>query len=51
MQGTLILIIVATITGAFRNLLQKNAEFWNWQERITGLILVGLGLRIFLSRK
>jgi threonine/homoserine/homoserine lactone efflux protein len=51
MQGTLILILVATITGAFRNLLQKNAAFWNWQERITGLILVGLGLKMLLSKK
>jgi threonine/homoserine/homoserine lactone efflux protein len=50
-QGTGILIIVATITGAFRNLLQKSPGFWTWQERITGLILVGLGLRMFFARK
>src|SRR6266404_2475216 len=36
-QGTLILIILATLTGAFRHLLQKNTVFWNWQEKITGL--------------
>jgi threonine/homoserine/homoserine lactone efflux protein len=50
-QGTGTLIIVATITGAFRNLLQKSPAFWSWQERITGLILVGLGLRMFFARK
>jgi threonine/homoserine/homoserine lactone efflux protein len=50
-QGTGILIIVATITGAFRNLLQKNAGFWTWQEGITGVILVGLGLRMFFAKK
>jgi threonine/homoserine/homoserine lactone efflux protein len=50
-QGTGILIIVATITGAFRNLLQKSSRFWTWQERITGLILVGLGLKMFFAKK
>jgi threonine/homoserine/homoserine lactone efflux protein len=50
-QGTLILIIVATLTGSFKNSLQKNKAFWSWQEKITGLILFGLGLRMFFSRK
>jgi len=50
-QGTLILIIVASLTGAFRNMLQKNKNFWNWQERITGMILIGLGVKMFFSRK
>ena len=50
-QGTLILIIVAILTGAFKNILQKNNAFWNWQEKITGLILFGLGLRMLFSRK
>lgn len=50
-QGTLILIIVASLTGAFRNLLQQNKKFWNWQEKITGIILIGLGIKIFFSKK
>lgn len=50
-QGTLVLILVATITGAFRTLLQRNTGFWTWQERVTGLILVTLGLKMFFSRK
>ena len=50
-QGTLILIIVASLTGAFRNMLQHNKNFWNWQEKITGLILVGLGIKMFFSKK
>jgi RhtB (resistance to homoserine/threonine) family protein len=50
-QGTLILIIVASLTGAFRNMLQHNKKFWNWQEKITGLILVGLGIRMFFIKK
>ncbi|MBK5269803.1 MAG: LysE family translocator [Bacteroidia bacterium] len=50
-QGTLILIIVASLTGAFRNILQKNKNFWNWQEKIAGMILIGLGVKMFFSRK
>jgi RhtB (resistance to homoserine/threonine) family protein len=50
-QGTIILIIVASLTGAFRNLLRKNAGFWNWQEKITGIILVGLGLKMLFTKK
>ncbi len=50
-QGTLILIMLATLTGAFRNLLQKNTAFWNWQEKITGLVLFGLGARMLFTKK
>jgi RhtB (resistance to homoserine/threonine) family protein len=50
-QGTLILIIVAVLTGAFRRVIYHNKKFWIWQERITGLILVGLGIRIFFIKK
>ncbi|MFI5187621.1 MAG: LysE family translocator, partial [Chitinophagales bacterium] len=51
LQGTLVLITVAVLTGMFRNILQKNTLFWNWQERITGLILLGLGVKMFFSKK
>jgi threonine/homoserine/homoserine lactone efflux protein len=50
-QGTAILIIVACIIGVSKNLLQKNASFWHWQEKITGLILFGLGVKMLFSRK
>ena len=50
-QGTLILIIVASVTGIFRNMLQHNRNFWNWEEKITGIILVGLGIKIFFTKK
>ena len=50
-QGTLILVVVASLTGAFRSVLQRNRSFWNWQEKITGLILVGLGIKMFFTRK
>lgn len=50
-QGTLILIIVATLTGHFKNILQKNRGFWRWQEKISGLILFGLGIKMFFAKK
>jgi threonine/homoserine/homoserine lactone efflux protein len=50
-QGTLVLMIVASLTGVFRNILQHNKIFWDWQEKITGVILVGLGIKIFFNRK
>ncbi len=50
-QGTLILIIIALITGYFQAILKKNKSFWNWQEKITGLILVGLGIKMFFTKK
>ena len=50
-QGTLILIIVASLTGAFRSIFQKNKNFWVWQQKITGVILVGLGIKMFFTKK
>ena len=50
-QGCIILAIVASLTGFFRHLLLHNKTFWNWQEKITGAILVGLGIRMLLSKK
>ena len=51
LQGTLVLVLVATVTGFFSQVLQKNAAFWGWQNKITGLILLGLGVRMMLTRK
>jgi len=50
-QGTATLIVVACTVGAFKNILQKNTAIWNWQQKITGLILFGLGLKMFFSKK
>jgi len=50
-QGTFVLLLVATVTGAFRNLLQKNPGFWQWQEKITGVILISLGIKMLLTKK
>jgi RhtB (resistance to homoserine/threonine) family protein len=50
-QGTATLIVVACAVGTFKNVLQKNTAIWNWQEKITGLILFGLGMKMFFSKK
>jgi threonine/homoserine/homoserine lactone efflux protein len=50
-QGTLILIIIAMLTGYFSRLLKRNKNFWKWQEKFTGLILVGLGIRMLFVKK
>ena len=50
-QGALVLILVATITGFFRDILLKKPGFWNWQEKITGMILIGLGIKIMFTKK
>jgi len=50
-QGTCVLLLVATVTGAFRNLLQKNPGFWQWQEKITGIILIALGIKMLFTKK
>ena len=51
LQGALILAIVAMITGYFQALLQQNKGFSNWQQKITGFILVGLGIKMLFNRK
>ena len=51
LQGAVTLMVVACAVGAFKNILQKNATFWNWQEKITGLILFALGVKMFFSKK
>jgi threonine/homoserine/homoserine lactone efflux protein len=50
-QGTLVLIIVACILGKTKDFFRKNPRVWIIQEKITGLILVGLGIRIALITK
>lgn len=50
-QGALMLVLVACAVGAFKNILKKNKSFWSWQEKITGLILIGLGVKMFLVKK
>jgi threonine/homoserine/homoserine lactone efflux protein len=51
-QGTLVLILVACIFGKSRDFFKKHPKALCIQEKITGLVLVGLGVRIaFLTKK
>lgn len=50
-QGTMILIVVALLTGYFSRMLKGNKKFWKWQDKVTGLILVALGIRMLFVRK
>jgi len=50
-QGTLVLIFVAWLIGRAGNFLKKNSQFWRVQEKITGVILIGLGIKVALLSK
>jgi threonine/homoserine/homoserine lactone efflux protein len=51
MQGTLVLIIVACILGKAKDFFSRNPKVWQIQEKVTGFILIGLGIKIALTTK
>jgi threonine/homoserine/homoserine lactone efflux protein len=48
--GTLVNIIVAVLFGRIGNWLSRSPSFVQWQERITGAMLIGLGIKVALGR-
>lgn len=50
-QGMLVLMLVAVLTGLFKKILLKKTAFWQWQQKATGLVLLGLGIKMLLSKK
>ena len=50
-QGTLVLMVVAWLIGRAGNFLKNNQRFWRIQEKITGMILIGLGIKVALTSK
>lgn len=50
-SGTIVNIIVAFVFGYAGNKLSRFPLFWKIQEKISGLILIGLGLRIALLKQ
>jgi len=50
-QGTTVLIIVACIFGKTKDFFKRNPKVWRIQEKITGLVLIGLGIKIALTTK
>ena len=50
-QGTLVLIVVAFVLGKAKDFLKQNPKFWPIQEKVTGIILIGLGIKVALAAK
>ena len=51
LQGTLVPMIVALLLGKTSKLIKRNKKFWRIQGKVTGLILIGLGIKVALSSK
>ena len=49
--GTVVNILVALLFGKIGAWLSKSPAFVQWQERITGIILIGLGIKVALGSK
>jgi threonine/homoserine/homoserine lactone efflux protein len=49
--GTLVNIFVAILFGKIGKWLSQSPRFIQWQERITGAMLIALGIKVALSKK
>lgn len=49
--GTLVNIVVAILFGKIGTWLSQSPRFIQWQERITGAMLIALGIKVALSKK
>jgi Putative threonine efflux protein len=50
-QGAVILVGVAWVLGKTTQFFKQNPTFWNVQQKITGFVLIGLGIKIALTTK
>ena len=50
-SGTVVNIIVAMLFGKLGNWLSDKQAFIKWQNKVTGLLLIGLGIKVALSSK
>lgn len=50
-QGTIVLILMALMLGKTKDFFSRNPGVWAIQEKVTGLVLIGLGIKIGLTRK
>jgi len=48
--GTIVNIMVALLFGKIGSWLTKSPGFVRWQERVTGMILIGLGIRVAATK-
>lgn len=51
MQGSLLLIAVACVLGKTKDFFNKNPKVWAIQEKITGFVLIALGIKVALLSK
>jgi threonine/homoserine/homoserine lactone efflux protein len=49
--GTLVNVLVALLFGRLGKWISKSPGFIQWQQRITGAILIGLGIKVALSTR
>jgi threonine/homoserine/homoserine lactone efflux protein len=49
--GTLVNIAVALLFGKIGSFLSRSPKLVQWQERITGTLLIALGIKVALSSK
>ena len=50
-QGTLVLFLFAAVLGRAKHLFQNNPRLWQIQGKLTGMILIALGLKVALTSK
>jgi len=50
-SGTIVNIIIAMLFGKLGNWLADKQAFIKWQNKITGILLVGLGIKVALSSR
>ena len=50
-SGTIVNIIVALLFGKLGNWLADKQAFIKWQNKITGLLLIGLGIKVAMSAR
>jgi threonine/homoserine/homoserine lactone efflux protein len=49
--GTLVNILVALLFGKAGEWINRSAKFVQWQERVTGIILISLGIKVALGSR
>lgn len=49
-SGTIVNILVAILFGKISGMLSRSPGFLQWQQRITGFVLIGLGIKVALSK-
>ena len=50
-SGLIVNMLVAILFGKISGWLSRSPRFVQWQERVTGLVLIALGIKVALSKK